>query len=94
MAAFQRSEAEIRREIAFVGRKIREYRFRTCKPPLPCETDREIRWNRKALLETLTTLGPNYLASELKLPRIHVESLDHPGTIAEVAHRTGARVTT
>lgn len=94
MAAFHRSEAEVLREMEFVGKKLREYRFKRHLPPLACETLRDIRFNRRALLECIVKLGPRYLSSSLELPHIFVETLDpsHPGTIREVAHRTGQRV--
>lgn len=93
MVAFHRSELEVTKEVAFVARKIREYRFRRRLPPLRCETMNELRWNRLALLETVSKLGPLYLSSELLIPRVHIENLDHAGTIKEVAHRIGAKVT-
>ena len=92
MAAFRRSEAEVEREIAFVGKKIREYRFKRHLPPLPCQTMTEIRWNRTALLETLGKLGPRYLSSSLELPQIYVGPLDDMHVIREAAHRTGQRI--
>lgn len=93
MAAFKRSETEVMREMEFVGRKLREYRFKRHLPPLACETLKDIRWNRQALLECVAKLGPIYLSSSLELPTIYIEALDHPGTIREVAHRTGQQVT-
>ncbi len=92
MAAFRRSEAEVAKEVEFVGRKIREYRFKRFLPPLACGTIKEIRWNRLALLDAVAKLGPRYLSSSLELPTIYVESLDHPGTIREVGQRTGQRI--
>ena len=89
MASFRRSEAEVMREVAFVGRKIREYRFRRRLPPLACETIKDMRWNRKALLECVAKLGPEYLSSELMIPRITVQSLDHPSVVREAGHRAG-----
>jgi len=93
MVAFRRSEAEVTRDVEFVGRKIREYRFKRRLPPLACDTIQAIRWNRPALLETVAKLGPRYLSSSLELPKIYIESLDHPGTIQEVGQRTGQRIT-
>jgi hypothetical protein len=92
MVAFLRSEADVMREVEFVARKIREYRFKRHLPPLACGTIKEIRWNRPALLDTVTKLGPRYLSSSLALPTIYIEQLDHPGTIREVEHRTGQKV--
>jgi hypothetical protein len=92
MVAFRRSEADVMREVEFVARKIREYRFKRRLPPLACGTIKEIRWNRPALLDTVTKLGPRYLSSSLELPTIYIEALDHPGTIREVEQRTGQRV--
>jgi hypothetical protein len=92
MVAFRRSEADVMREVEFVARKLREYRFKRRLPPLACGTIKEIRWNRPALLDTVTKLGPRYLSSSLELPTIYIEQLDHPGTIREVEHRTGQKV--
>lgn len=94
MAAFRRSEDEVVREVEFVGKKLREYRFKRHLPPLACETLKDIRYNRRALLDNISKLGPRYLSSSLELPRIFVETLDpnHMGTIQEVAHRTGQRI--
>lgn len=94
MVTFLRSEAEVVREVEFVGKKLREYRFKRHLPPLPCETLKDIRFHRRALLENTAKLGPRYLSSSLELPRIFVETLDpeHMGTIREVAQRTGQRV--
>lgn len=93
MAAFRRSEKEIWDEVEYVGRKIREYRFRRHMPPLEVQGIRAIRLNRLALLETLEKLGPEYLASDLVLPKITIQSLDSPGMIKEASRRTGMRFT-
>jgi len=93
MAAFSRSEKEIWDEVEFVGRKIREYRFRRHLPPLEHQGIRAIRLNRKALLETLSKLGPEYMISDLILPNITVQNLDSPGMIKETAERAGIKVT-
>lgn len=92
-AAFRRSEEEVWREVAFVGRKIREFRFRRRLPPIECMGEKAIRFNRKALLETLEKLGPGYLSSELLLPKIEIQKLDSPGIVREAAQRVRARVT-
>ena len=93
MAAFSRSEKEVWDEVEFVGRKIREYRFRRHLPPLEHQGIRAIRLNRKALLETLSKLGPEYMISDLILPNITVQNLDSPGMIKETAERAGIKVT-
>ena len=93
MAAFSRSEKEVWDEVEFVGRKIREYRFRRHLPPLEHQGIRAIRLNRKALLETLSKLGPEYMISDLILPNITVQNLDSPGMIKETAERVGIKVT-
>ena len=93
MATFYRSEKEVWDEVEFVGRKIREYRFRRHLPPLEHQGIRAIRLNRKALLETLARLGPEYLSSELLLPKITVQNLDNPGMLKEASVRTGIKVT-
>lgn len=91
MAAFLRSEAEIWREVDFVSRKIREYRFRRHLPPLETQGIRAIQLNRKALLDTVDKLGPEYLASDLILPQVHIETLDHPSKLLDVKHRMGGK---
>jgi hypothetical protein len=90
MSVFRRSEAEVMAEVKFVGKKIAEYRFRRHLPPLACSDLREIRWNRLALLDTVRKLGDLYLSSELILPRIAVQKVDHPGALREVKHRMEA----
>lgn len=92
MAAFHRSEADVMREVAFVAKKLREYRFKRHLPPLACETVREIRINRLALLETVGKLGPRYLSSSLELPTIYVGNLADRDVRAEAQHRTGQRI--
>lgn len=91
MAAFRRSEAEVWREVEFVGRKIREARFRTRMPPLECQGIRAIRWNRKALLETLGQLSDAYLSSDLVLPNIGVQTIDDTKALREAARAVRAR---
>lgn len=92
MAAFRRSEAEVAKEVEFVGRKIREYRFKRLMPPLACGTVKEIRWNRLALLDVVAKLGPRYLSSSLELPTIHIGDLSDNAVRAEAGHRTGQRI--
>lgn len=93
MAAFRRSEAEVWREVEFVGRKIREARFRTRMPPIDHQGMKAIRFNRLALLETLRQLSDDYLSSDLILPRIGVELLDSENAVREAALSVRARVT-
>ena len=93
MVAFLRSEKEVWDDVEFVGRKIREYRFRRHLPPLEHQGIRAIRLNRKALLETLSKLGAEYMISDLVLSKITVQQLDSPGTIKEAAHRIGMKAT-
>lgn len=92
-AAFHRSEKEVWDDVEFVGRKIREYRFRRHLPPLEHQGVRAITLNRKALLETLSKLGPEYMVSDLVIPNIKIQILDTPGTIKEAAQRTGIKLT-
>lgn len=92
-AAFRRSVPEVERELGFVAKKLREYRFRRRQPPLDCDQVKDIRWNRVPLLETLRKLGPDYLSSELILPRIGVHRVETPAHLTEAAHQVGARVT-
>lgn len=91
-AAFRRSEAEIARELAFVGRKIREARFRTRMPPLACDGVHEIRLNRLALLDTLRQLTDAFLSSELLLPNIGVQRITTPAEFREAAAQTPLRI--
>lgn len=92
MAVFRRSEAEVWKEVEFVGRKIREYRFRRRMPPVELQGIKAILFNRRQLLETLEKLGNDYLSSELIIPKITTEALDHPSIISEVNHRTHGAV--
>jgi hypothetical protein len=92
MSAFRKSEKEVMDDVRFIGRKIAEYRFRGRLPPLSCSTLHDISWHRRALLETLERLSDRFLGSQLTLPNIHVEKLDHPSITREVAARTGARL--
>jgi len=91
---FRRSETEIWRETAFVAKKITEYRFRRYMPPLACGDLVDIRRNRKALLETLAHLGPNYLSSELLLPRIKAHEVENQDHLQEAVIKVGATVRT
>ena len=93
-APFGRSAAEIEREIFFVAKKIKEYRFRRCAdgspyaaPPVACETLADIRLNRLALFDTLKKLGDGYLASELLLPRIALQKVDSVEVMRDASHR-------
>lgn len=92
--SFGRSAVEIEREIFFVGRKIKEYRFRRCAdgspyaaPPVACDTLADIRLNRLALFDTLKKLGDGYLVSELLLPRIALQKVDSVEAVRDVSHR-------
>jgi hypothetical protein len=91
--AFLRSEEQIWKDVEYVGRKIREYRFRRHLPPLEHQGISAIRLNRKALLDTLTKLGANYLAGDFILPNIIVQDLVSPGDIREAGARSGFRTT-
>jgi hypothetical protein len=91
-SAFRRSQDEIDRELAFVARKIREARFRTRMPPLACDAHKDIRWNRRALLDTLRQLSDAYLSSELLLPRIGVQTVNTPGELREAAQHASLSV--
>ena len=93
MATFRRSEQEVWNEVKFVARKIREYRFRRHLPPLESQGAVAIRTNRKALLETLAKLGPEYLASDFILPNIAVQKLVTPGEVREAGGRSGLKMT-
>lgn len=90
-SAFRRSQTEVERELRFVARKIREARFRTRMPPLACDDIRDIRWNRRALLETLRHLSDDYLSTELVLPNIGVQDIDSPGMLRDAARHVHAR---
>ena len=92
MSAFRRSEKEVMDDIAFVGKKIAEYRFRRHQPPLSCGTLREISFNRAALLDTLRRLGDVYLSTSLLIPQIHVGHMSDPHVVKEAEHRSGMRM--
>lgn len=92
-AAFLVSDLEIEQVVAFVGKKIKEYRFRRCgdaakgaAPPILCETIQDARLYRLAAMETLSKLGPKYLASELLLPTIHIQKAEMRN-LPEIRHR-------
>ena len=91
---FGRSAAEIEREIFFVAKKIKEYRFRRCAdgssfaaPPVACDTLGDIRLNRLALFDTLAKLGDVYLSSALLLPKIALQKVDSVEAMREAGHR-------
>lgn len=93
-APFRRSAGEIEREILFVAKKIKEYRFRRCTtgsphaaPPVACDTLIDIRLNRLSLFETLNKLGDLYLSSELLLPKIAIQKVDSAEAVREAGHR-------
>lgn len=88
MATFLRSEAEVLAECKFVGKKIMEYRIRRGIPALPYETLADIRWHRKAMLQTLGNLGPIYLSSPLLFTKISVERVTSPGQLRDAARAT------
>lgn len=94
MAAFRRSEAEVWKDVEFVGRKIREARFRTQMPPVETQGIKAIRFNRKVLLETLRQLTDQYLATDLILPKIGVQSIDSLQVMREAARHVKAKVRT
>ena len=92
--AFKVSEMEIIQIVAFVGKKITEYRFRRAAeggkgaaPPIACSTLVDARLNRKAALETLGKLGPVYLSSELILPKIAIQKVERRADVEEVRYR-------
>ena len=93
-APFGRSAAEIEREIFFVAKKIKEYRFRRCAdgsayaaPPVACDTLADIRLNRLALFDTLAKLGDVYLSSALLLPKIALQKVDSIEAMREAGFR-------
>lgn len=92
--AFRVSDVEIQQIVAFVGRKITEYRFRRsseaaagASPPIACSTIDDARLNRLAALETLSKCGPVYLSSELVLPKIAIQKVERRGDIDEIRYR-------
>jgi hypothetical protein len=94
-AVFQLSETELDREVA-VRREARSARRGSARACLRYAADdlREIRFNRRPLLETLGQLRDEYLASELLLPRLTVQTIDdHPGQLRDAAQHVRARVT-
>jgi hypothetical protein len=92
MQAFRLSREEVDREVAFVAKKITEYRFQRREPPLSCGNVPDIRFNRQALLDTLRKLGPKYMSSALLLPSVKIQKLDSPGMLKEASQRAGIKV--
>ena len=99
MVTFKRSRLEIEREILFVAKKIKEYRFRRvaeaknnahAAPPVQCDTLVDIRVNRFALFDTLRKLGDHYLSSALLLPEIKIQKVDSRAMAQEAFHRVNA----
>ncbi len=90
MVAFSLSELEARAAIAFVGKKIAEYRFRRMQPPLRYETPIDIALNRHALLEALTRLGDKYLDSSLIIPKVGVQGVASVPEAKEAARKVRA----
>jgi hypothetical protein len=99
MVAFKRSRLEIEREILFVARKIKEYRFRRvaegkknphAAPPVQCDALLDIRLNRLALFDTLGKLGDLYLSSELLLPKVNIQKVDNRAMAEEAFCRLNA----
>ncbi len=88
MQTFKMSQFEVEQAVAFVAKKIKEYRFRRHMPPLECDNDFDRRWNRRALLETLRKLGDTYLSSALLLPKVEVQRITTP----EELRRAGRQV--
>lgn len=76
MQAFKLSQLEVEQTVAFVSKKIKEYRFRRHMPPLECDNDFDRRWNRRALLETLRKLGDKHMSSELLIPKVEIQRLN------------------
>lgn len=87
MQTFKLSMLEVEQHIAFVASKIKEYRFRRHQPPLECDTDFDRRWNRRALLENLRKLGPEYLSTSLLLPKVGVQRVATPKELKEAARQ-------
>ena len=94
MTNFRCSEAEVELAVAFVAKKIKEYRFRRMTegsphgaPVIACDTWFDIRFNRLALLDTLRKLGDLYLSSDLLLPKITVQKIDSAEMLNEAQHR-------
>jgi len=92
MAAFSLSELEVQQDIAFVRRKLTEYRFRRAMPPLACETAFDIALNRRPLLDTLRKLGEKYLSSDLLIPRIGVHKVSSPADLRDAGRKVQATV--
>lgn len=94
MAAFSLSALEVEQDVAFVSRKLKEYRFRRAMPPLACETPFDRSLNRRALLDTLRRLGNVYLSSPFLIPKVGIHSVDSVAQAKQAARQVGARVTT
>lgn len=93
-AVFHRSAEEIEREIFFVAKKIKEYRFRRMSeasphaaPVVACDTLVDIRLNRLALLDTLRKLGNTYLSSAILIPKVNLQKIDNSKMLKEANQR-------
>lgn len=93
-SVFHRSAEEVERDIFFVAKKIKEYRFRRISeasphaaPVVACDTLVDIRLNRLALLDTLRKLGNTYLSSALLIPKVQLQKVDHPSMLREANQR-------
>lgn len=92
---FRRSVEQIERELAFVAKKITEYRHQRCikpnpaqgmLPPIACGSEEEILINRVGLLWTLDFIGPETLSTELILPNLVTHNIDPGDSLAFLAH--------
>ena len=85
--ALRLSDLEIEAAQAFVGKKITQYLIQRRQPPIPCLTERDIRWHRIALLALLARLGDVDLSTPLVLSKMLVQALDHPEMIEGAQRR-------
>jgi len=84
------SDIEIEQARGFVARKILENRTLRRQPPIPCLTQAEIRFHRRALLGTLSLIGDVDLSTDLILSKLLVQSIDHPSMLEEAKQRMDA----
>ena len=97
--ALHLSELEVDQARRFVVKKITDQLTIQRQPPIPCQTMRDIRWNRRALLAKLASIGDLELSTSLITRlgkdgvkqqfnlKVDVQSLDHPEMIEGAQHR-------
>lgn len=81
------SALELGQAQRFIAKKITEYLVLRRQPPIPCDSIKDIRWHRRALLGVLAKIGDIDLSTDLILAKITVQALDHPEMLEGAKHR-------